>query len=142
MNPLSASDKQSVDACRHTVSELFHRLNKVLPDNQQVITISPETKVSQALELMLKSGFSQLPVVEGDEILGVFSYRSFCVKLSKTKNLRADPGELLVDEFIEQLEFARVTDEFRSVFKHLNRNDAVLVGEPNRLQGVVTAMLV
>src|SRR5688572_4326023 len=59
------------------VSELFHRVNRVIPLDQEVVSIGPNTAVKEAVRLMQEHGFSQLPVMEGKEVLGVFSYRSF-----------------------------------------------------------------
>ena len=39
------------------------------------VCIPPETKVSDAVVLMLEKGFRHLPVVSGQKILGVFSSR-------------------------------------------------------------------
>ena len=48
------------------LSELFHMVNRILPDDQVVMSVPPETKAGDALKLMQANGFSQLPVVEGD----------------------------------------------------------------------------
>ncbi len=127
------------------VSELFHRINRVIPADQIVITVSPQTRVKDAMRLMQQHGFSQVPVTEGGEVLGVFSYRSFgraiaefsLVELNRDKG---DPGNLPVDEFLEQLDFAQVMDEMRSVFDSMDRDNAVLIGMRNRLQGILTPM--
>jgi CBS domain-containing protein len=123
-----------------SVAEIFHRLNRVLPDDQCMVTVTPTTKVSEALKLMKKGGFSQLPVVEGKAVLGIVSFKSVAegvVRMGKSKN---EPADMPVEEFIEKVQFARVTDEFDTIFDWLDRDNAVLVGEPDRLQGIVTAM--
>lgn len=128
-----------------SVTDLFHRLNSVLPIDQQIVSVAPDQLAVDALNIMKEHRFSQLPVVVGREVLGLFSYRSFAsavVKLAENspKNQRLNPLELLVDECLEKPTFARVTDEFAEWFDFIDRSDAVLVGEPNRLQGIVTAM--
>ena len=123
-----------------SVARLFHRLNRVLPEDQVVVKVSPGETVAEALRRMKKGKFSQLPVVEGDEVLGVFSYRSLTEGLLRLKKHKGDIAMLPVEEFIEKSHFARVTDEFITVFEHLDRDNAVLVGEPDRLQGIVTVM--
>jgi len=60
-----------------SVTELFHRVNRLLPAEQQIVTVGPQTTAREALRLMKKHGYSQVPVVEGTDVLGVFSYRSF-----------------------------------------------------------------
>jgi CBS domain-containing protein len=123
-----------------SVMSIFHRLNRVLPENQVVATIRPSQTVAEAFRIMKRGGFSQLPVVEGDEVLGLFSYRSFSEILLHIKKPRGNLIDLTVDEFVEKPQFARVTDEFDTIFEHLDQNNAVLVGDPDRLQGIVTVM--
>lgn len=127
-----------------SVTELFHRLNSVLPIDQQIVSVLPETPVQEALGLLSKHGFSQLPVMVGQQVLGLFSYRSFSqavIKLSgDVKFQRFNPREMFVEDCVERPTYARVTDEFRAWFDAIDKQDAVLVGDPNRLQGIVTAM--
>lgn len=129
-----------------SVTELFHRVNSVIPDQQLLITLDPEMPVSEALSLLQHHGFTQAPVTAGREVLGLFSFRTFSqavIALSGTasKNRKFDALELTVEECMEaKPAFARVTDEFSEWFEALDRNDAVLVGSPDRLQGIVTAM--
>lgn len=131
---------------QQTVTELFHRLNSVMPDDQKLVSVPPEMPVSDALELLHKHGFSQVPVVVGREVLGVFSYRSFSTAVimhsqSATKSKKFELLELVVEECMNpKPSFARVTDEFVEWFDAIDRDDSVLVGEPNHLQGIVTAM--
>jgi predicted transcriptional regulator len=128
------------------ITEWFHRLNSVLPSDQEIVSVPPEMQVAEALELLGRHGFSQVPVVVNRQVLGLFSYRSFAqavIKLvgeAKKKNRGFDPLEVFVEDCIEKPTFARVTDEFRSWFDAIDKQDAVLVGDPNRLQGIVTAM--
>lgn len=128
-----------------SVTELFHRLNSVLPVDQQVISVPPDMPCVDALKKMKEHRFSQLPVVVGREVLGLFSYRSFSDAVvtlgqSASKNQKFNPLELLVEDCLERPKFARVTDEFAEWFDFIDQHDAVVVGEPNRLQGIVTAM--
>jgi CBS domain-containing protein len=127
-----------------SLTELFHRLNSVLPDDQRVLSVPGDMLASDALELLRQHRYSQLPVLIGSEVIGMFSYRSFSKTVvdlssgrSNTKTLLED---LTVEECYEPAEFARVTDEFQRWFDALDDHNAVLVGEPQRLQGIVTPM--
>ena len=128
------------------ITELFHRVNSVIPDEQELLTVDPIMAVSDAMDLLEKHGFSQAPVVVGREVLGLFSYQTFSravITYSReaTKSRKFDPLELTVEECMEpRPPFARVTDEFVEWFDVLDRCDYVLVGSPDRLQGIVTAM--
>jgi CBS domain-containing protein len=129
-----------------SVTELFHRINRVIPDNQKLVSVPPQMPAADALELLEKAGFSQAPVIVGREVLGIFSYRSFSRAVivqsrAATKNRKFEPLELVVEECMDpRPHFAGVTDEFVEWFDVIDRADAVLVGEPNRLQAIVTAM--
>ena len=61
---------------------LFHLVNALVPDEQNVTVVRPDTPVREALDLMRENGFSQLPVMEGDRVIGVFSYRSFANRIN------------------------------------------------------------
>jgi predicted transcriptional regulator len=126
-------------------SELFHRINRIIPEDQEILHVPPSCRVRDAVELMRKHKYSQVPVVEGSEVLGVFSYRSFAqgaanATLEGWTKQKCAPGDLQVDEFLEQFEFARVTEEMSRVFDAMDRDNGVLVGTPERLIGVLTPM--
>lgn len=126
-------------------SELFHRINKIIPSDQSVMTIAPECLVRDAVELMQKNGYSQIPVVQRGEVLGVFSFRGFAKGTANTTltdwtKQRAAPGDLRVDDFLEAFEFARVHEEMHRVFDAMDRDDGVLIGAPERLLGILTPM--
>lgn len=122
------------------LTSLFHRLNSVIPDEQRLLTFTSTTLAADAIRIMRKQGFNQVPVVEGSEILGVFSFRSFARAVIDSSDERVPFGSLPVSEYLEQISFARVTDEFDSVIERIDRDDAVLVGDPKKLQAIVTAM--
>ncbi len=62
-----------------SLRKLFHLVMEALPEEQELLKISPETKVKAALEIMKERRFSQLPVVSGKTVLGIFSFRSLSV---------------------------------------------------------------
>ena len=136
---------QSLDDLK-SVTELFHRVNSVIPDNQTLFTLEPEMLVADALDLLKKHGFTQAPVTVGREVLGLFSYRTFSQAViaqsrAASKSKKFEPLELTVEECMEpRPPFARITDEFVEWFEALDRHDSVLVGSPDRLLGIVTAM--
>jgi CBS domain-containing protein len=94
---------------------------------------------------MRKHGYSQVPVVDNGEVLGVFSFRSFAQEaadktLEDWTRQRCAPGDLRVDEFLEAFEFARVTEEMSRVFDAMDRDNGILIGTPERLVGILTPM--
>jgi CBS domain-containing protein len=122
------------------LERLFHRVNRVIPETQEVVAVAPTTTVGEALRLLHDSRFSQLPVVRGVEVLGSFSYRSFAQGAVRLPEGHGPLEELPVDEFLEDLEIAYVNEELASVLPALDRDDAVLIGTPNDLQAIITPM--
>ena len=138
-------DQPSVAKGLDLASELFHRINRVIPQDQSLLTVPPNCRVRDAVALMRKHGYSQIPVVENGEVLGVFSFRSFAQEAARATleewiKQKCAPGDLTVDEFLEQFEFARVTEEMSRVFDAIDRDNGVLIGTPERLLGILTPM--
>ena len=123
-----------------TLRDLFHLVKQVLPEQQELVTLSPSTTADDALEIMRKTGFNQLPVVAGNEVLGVFSYRSFAEGLRKLPDNERDPLAVPIEEFLEDLSFASLTDNLSSMLDEFDLKDAVLVGSPDRVLGIITTV--
>lgn len=126
-------------------SELFHRINRVIPQDQKLMIVKPSCLAREAVALMQKHGYSQVPVVDNGEVLGVFSFRSFArhaagTTLDEWTKQKCAPGDLRVDDCLEQFKFARVTEEWISVFEAMEHDNGVLIGTPERLVGVLTPM--
>ena len=126
-------------------SELFHRINRVIPENQKLACVPPTILAGEAIHMMLEKGFSQLPVVQGTRVLGVFSYRSFSkisaqTSLNEMQREGVAPRDLQVDEFLEQWDFVSIMDEWRPVFGRLDAADGLLVGSKDNLIGVLSPM--
>jgi CBS domain-containing protein len=138
MKDVSPKDQDTSDEGGRADSlvSLFHRVNGLIPDEQAVICVAPNAPVVRALELMEEHGFSQLPVMEGDAVIGVFSYRSLARRVAQLG--QTDVQKLEVDDCVEELRFVRVTDEIEELFDYLDRDGAVLVGDPDRLLAVAT----
>lgn len=126
------------------LTEGFHRINRVLPEAQEVVSVAPETLAAEAMVIMRQRGYSQLPVVVEKHVIGLFSYRSYAKAVQSAIESQAKAkinlADLTVEECIEKPAFARVTDEFTTWFAVLDQDNAVLVGEASRLQGIVTPM--
>ena len=129
-------DQEAGEQGRGSLVAMFHLVNSLLPDEQNVVSVRPGTQVRQALSLMQKHGFSQLPVMEGDLVLGVFSYRSFATRAAELGAIDLERVE--VDDCLEDFEFVRVSSEIEAMFECLDRDGAVLVGDPDRLVAVAT----
>lgn len=125
---------------KRALRDLFHLVKQVLPEEQELISVAPETTVRNAFELMNTKNLSQLPILEGNEVLGVFSYRSFGEGVRKLPEKERDVLSLPVEEFIEDLRFAAITDILTTLLDEFDLKDAVLVGLQDRLQGIITTV--
>ena len=125
-----------------SITELFHRINSVVPDSQKLLSVQGETLAFDALELLRKKGYSQLPVLVGNEVIGIFSYRSFSRAVLENPSTDGNPKTLLADltveECYEKAEFARWTDDYNAKFDALDRDNCVLVGEAHQVEGILT----
>jgi CBS domain-containing protein len=122
------------------LTRLFHRVNSVIPEDQEVATVGPQMTVAEALVLLQRNRFSQVAVVRGAEVLGSFSYRSFTRAAIRLQQQQHRLEELPVEEFMEDLDTVHATSELASIFDALDRDDAVLIGAPDNLQAIVTPM--
>jgi predicted transcriptional regulator len=126
-------------------AQVFHLINRIIPEDQVLVTVEPTCLVREAIALMRHHGFSRLPVREGSQVLGVFSFRSLGQQVAKDtladwNKQKCSPGDLPVDDFLEQLEFTRVTDDMRGALNAIERDDAVLVGTPEQLVAILTSI--
>ena len=127
-----------VEEATTDLTNVFHRVNNVLPEDQTLLCIPFDTPVIDALEAMKKSGFSQIPIIAGDQVLGVFSYRSFSQKISDFTGEKIDLSQIQVREFVEKVEIIDVLDDLVKTLESLNKTDAILVGTLKELRGVLT----
>lgn len=124
------------------LSAYFHVINRIIPDTQEVLWVSPDTLARDAIQKMQRFGYSQLPVKQGEAVLGIFSYRAFAMEAAKIRDSKVDLTSLTVEEFLdhERPVFARVNDDFRDYIDVLDSNDCLVVSGPDNLIAVLTPM--
>jgi CBS domain-containing protein len=120
-----------------TVVREFFRVARLVPDDQELVALPPGATVRQALSLMDEHGFSQLPVVAGGTVVGVFTYRSLARNLKSIRR-QDDPLDAPVDDLVEDLSFVRASDEVGEILGRLDRDGAVLIGDETNLLAVAT----
>lgn len=116
----------------------FFRVAKLVPADQEPISVPVGTSVREALRHMAEGGFSQIPVMAGDEVVGVFSHRSLAQNLHHIRR-QDDPLDAQVDDLLDDLEFVRATADVGDVLGYLGRDGAVLIGDEGNLVAVATA---
>ena len=123
-----------------SLAEYFHRVVSVIPAGQNILSVPPDTTVAEAIKLMRAHDYSQVPVLAGDAVLGIFSYRSLVTNLLKMGRMTEFFGDLPVDEFMEAFTFVQPSNDWEALLELLNRDNGVLVGDQDHLQGIVTTM--
>ncbi|MCK6210828.1 CBS domain-containing protein [Georgenia sp. EYE_87] len=113
------------------------RVARLIPSAQEVVTVQAEQSVREALNVMQAHGFDQLPVCIGASVIGVFSYRSFAQGIQHIRR-NDDPLAQPVEDYLEDLEFVRAGMDVGAIMDRLNADGAVLVGEEDRLDAVMT----
>jgi CBS domain-containing protein len=130
-----------VDKAPESITELFYLVKSLVPPFQQLSTIPHDMPVMEAIKFMQDMGYSQLPVMSWDEMLGVFSYRSFCkaiVELDEELEPNETYGDMTVGEFINQHRFVDYDDNWESILRHLDKDGSVLVGNRDDPRGLLT----
>lgn len=129
-----------IEVVLEDLTRVFHRVNTILPEDQEALFVSFETSVADVLALMKAKNFSQIPIKAGDEVLGVFSYRSFVNKIPEIIGEKVNLEQLQVGDFIEKIDFVDVLEDLTRTLDLLDKKDVVLVGSRNTLKGLLTSI--
>jgi predicted transcriptional regulator len=101
--------------------------------HEGVVHVAPDDSVRDAIDVMIREGYSQLPVVRDGRPRGIISN-------SDIRQLdREDAGELPVAEGMrEAITTVEPDATLDEVNAHLNHQDAVMVVEGGQLRGIIT----
>ena len=114
----------------------------LLPRGQRLLSVTAETPAGHALERMEEHGYGQLPVTRdaggAAEVVGVFSWRSFCrASLDLSHSRKLDPLAIPVEEFLDPAVFLD-RETFIDTATDWSACDHVLVGTPRHVEGLLT----
>ena len=117
----------------------FGPASALLPIDQQVLTIPDDTLAADALERLVDTGYSQLPVTNANgEIIGVFSWQSFGKRVSELRAANINVVSLMVkDTDLEKARFI-APETYIDTATDWSEIDHVLVGSKDNLLGVLT----
>jgi acetoin utilization protein AcuB len=110
------------------------RVNEIM--NKEPITISPETRVGQALKLMQQHQIRHLPVIKDDFMVGWISARTLREVLLASMLEIITVGDVMVEAPISVTPDTSVEEAARLVHEHRIGGMPVLDGE--KLVGVIT----
>lgn len=111
----------------------------LLPKDQQPLTIDDDFQAFDAIDRMIDSGFSQLPVRDSEgKIIGVFSWKSFGKRVADLRAVRGSlkAGELPVREAMEPARFIG-PEMYIDTETDWGDIDYVLVGTATDLLGIL-----
>lgn len=124
------------------ISEYFHRIDSLVPEDQNLLSVSYATPVDEALRLMGENGYSQLPVMSGQQVRGLFSYKSFAQRSRKVSpGKQKDLGGFQVERLMFKPEMLVSGEtEIPDIFDLIDEYESVLVGTTGNLLGIVTSV--
>lgn len=102
-----------------------------------VVSVAPEDPVEKAVKLMWEYGFSQLPVVKGDKVLGT-------IKEDDVLHALVREGEFVLREPVERvmsdaLPIVSINERVDVIVKILAQGvPAVLVADKGKIVGIIT----
>ncbi len=108
--------------------------------NKDVITISPDTKLSDAYELMNKKNTRHLPVVDIDKLVGVATDRDLRLATSRLAKKFFDPDTPVKEIMSQPVQFAHPADpiEIATQIMREFKIGCMPVVENSKLVGIVT----
>ncbi|MCK4335911.1 MAG: CBS domain-containing protein [Candidatus Aenigmarchaeota archaeon] len=99
----------------------------------RVMSVRPETPVKKIIAVMKSSGFSQLPVLEGERQVGVISEATLLHNMDK--NLDHMEAKDILDKPFPVVDSS---DTIEILPPLLDIHSAVLVSEKGRIRGIIT----
>lgn len=105
--------------------------------NSPIIYIRPDDTLIHAMTLMRKNEISQLPVIEGEKVIGSITEKSLVEKLNIEKI--KDFAEKKVRSFMEDpFPVVSKNETLETILSLLKENNAVLVESEGKFVGIIT----
>ncbi|MBW7840210.1 MAG: CBS domain-containing protein, partial [Chitinophagaceae bacterium] len=104
--------------------------------SQQLITVSPEQTVSEAIELMRKHDISNLPVMNGDGFIGSISESGLFNKVIENAEIRNQPVSSVMEKEYPVVNFTMPVDNISHLIS--KQNGAVLSKDETGTYHIIT----
>lgn len=102
---------------------------------EEIISVKETDKVKDALELITKTGYSNIPVMEGRQSLGSIRENRLLAKLVDDPTLY---NSFIKDVMEESLPILDAKTEIEEVKKYLKNNSAILVSDFGLITDIIT----
>jgi acetoin utilization protein AcuB len=106
--------------------------------SQEIVTISPDKRVGQALQLMQKHDIRHLPVLQGDRMVGWITSRDLREVLLASMLEQITVGDMMIKAPLSVTADTGVEEAARLILEHKIGGMPVLDGD--RLVGVITML--
>lgn len=114
-------------------------LEELLPIDQQLRTVQMHELVTHAIDLMHRHGYSQLPVVEGENKISRGQVVTFAGILKRVQSFKTQPEMLQVKDVACRVRTYAPDADLLATLDDIQRdNFALIVGEGEVLTGIVT----
>jgi predicted transcriptional regulator len=121
--------------------ESLERKNRVTAEQiltKKIVYIRKNERVSKAIRLMRKYGYSQLPVFNGKAFIGSISEKTILNHISKGEKLSELLSKKVEDIMEEAFPIVNEKEPLTSILALLQNNHAVLVSKKGRVVGIIT----
>jgi predicted transcriptional regulator len=130
VDPRLSTLRRIVTALDEAESAVMHAEDLM---HEGVVTVAPDDSVREAIDVMVKEGYSQLPVVRDGRPQGIIANSD--VRQQDSENAGELPVADVMREAITTVEPSATLDEVNA---HLNHQDAVMVVADGQLRGIIT----
>jgi len=103
--------------------------------SEKITSVSPDETVKKTIELMEKTGFSQIPIIENGNQIGSISTRTTPSLLLKEKNILSDKIKNHLEPSFPEVDINTSSDEILILLKN---NMAVLVKKEGKIKGIIS----
>ena len=132
-NEASGESLQKNDSTQNWTSTI----ESLIPNGRELVKVSPNAKVKEAITLMSCYNYSQLPVMTGyrdKNVKGAISWKS--IGLASIANLRGDE----VRQYMDTVRIVNGSDSIFEAAPYIAKYDYVLVkNKESRIIGIITA---
>ena len=130
VDPRLSTLRRIVNALDEAESAVIHAGDLM---HEGVVSVAPDDSIREAIDVMVKEGYSQLPVVRDGRPQGIISNTD--IRRLNADNAAELPVAEVMRESITTVEPDATLDEVNA---HLNHQDAVMVVSDGRLKGIIT----
>jgi len=89
---------EKIEKLANLISEPPEAIDRI--GNKEVITINSDMKIASAIELIYRTGYSNLPTYDGDKLIGILNGRKLITILGKKISEQANLEEFVKDNTV------------------------------------------